>query len=426
MKKEKMTSGEHPDLETTHLQIGTRSTMTRYMALLFATACGMAVANIYFAQPLLDSLASEFGISYSSIGIVITITQLCYALGLLLIVPLGDLFNQRRLIITQMLVSVLSLTLVGIAPTAIVLFIGLAAVGLLAVVTQVLVAFAATWAAPEERGRIVGLVQSGIVIGILLARTFAGVLTDLAGWRSVYLVSAVMMLTITGVLYRYLPRAGSERASISYVNLLTSMFTLFRQERILRIRGILGFLIFVVFGTLWTSLVLPLSTSPYNLTHTAIGAFGLAGAAGALGATRAGSLADRGLGQLTTCIALVLLLVSWFFIFSTEYSLILLIIGIIILDLSVQAVHVTNQSMIFTVRPEARSRLTAAYMIFYSIGSATGSIVSTSIYANGGWSGVCLFGASISALALLYWMITYRLTEQITRKSDLNIKKHRN
>ncbi|MEN2453643.1 MFS transporter, partial [Bacillus sp. JR_15] len=288
----------------------------------------------------------------------------------------------------------------------------------LAVVTQVLVAFAATWAAPEERGRIVGLVQSGIVIGILLARTFAGVLTDLAGWRSVYLVSAVMMLIITSVLYRYLPRADSERASISYMKLLASMFTLFRQEQILRIRGILGFLIFIVFGTLWTSLVLPLSSSPHNLSHTAIGAFGLAGVAGALGATRAGSLADRGLGQLTTCIALVLLFVSWFFIFFTEYSLILLIIGIIILDLSVQAVHVTNQSMIFTVLPEARSRLTAAYMIFYSIGSATGSIASTSIYANNGWSGVCLFGASVSAIALLYWFITYRLTEQITVKSD--------
>ncbi|WP_425592998.1 MFS transporter [Bacillus pumilus] len=392
--------------------------MTRYMALLFASACGMAVANIYFAQPLLDSLASEFGITYSSIGIVITITQLCYALGLLLIVPLGDLFNQRRLIMAQMLVSVLSLILVGIAPTATALFIGLAAVGMLAVVTQVLVAFAATWAAPEERGRIVGLVQSGIVIGILLARTFAGVLTDLAGWRSVYLVSAVMMLIITAVLYRYLPRTASKRASISYMKLLASMFTLFRQERILRIRGILGLLIFIVFGTLWTSLVLPLSSSPYNLSHTAIGAFGLAGVAGALGATRAGSLADRGLGQLTTCIALVLLLVSWFFIFFTEYSLILLIIGIIILDLSVQAVHVTNQSMIFTVLPEARSRLTAAYMIFYSIGSATGSIASTSIYANNGWSGVCLFGASVSAIALLYWFITYRLTEQITVKSD--------
>ncbi|WP_412055252.1 MFS transporter, partial [Bacillus altitudinis] len=137
--------------------------------------------------------------------------------------------------------------------------------------------------------RIVGLVQSGIVIGILLARTFAGVLTDLAGWRSVYLVSGVMMLIITGVLYRYLPRADSKRVSISYVNLLASMFILFRQERILRIRGVLGFLIFVVFGTLWTSLVLPLSTTPYNLSHTAIGAFGLAGVAGALGAARAGS-----------------------------------------------------------------------------------------------------------------------------------------
>ncbi|MDR4249964.1 MULTISPECIES: MFS transporter [Bacillus] len=419
MVKEKITSIEHLDMETTHLPIKPRSTMTRYMALLFAIACGMAVANIYFAQPLLDSLASEFGITYSSIGMVITITQLCYALGLLLIVPLGDLLNRRRLIIGQMLLSVLSLILVGIAPIVTVLFIGLAVVGLLAVVTQVLVAFAATWAAPEERGRIVGLVQSGIVIGILLARTFAGVLTDLAGWRSVYLVSAIMMLIITGVLFRILPGDDSERESLSYANLLRSMFTLFRQERILRIRGILALLIFIVFGTLWTSLVLPLSTTPYNLSHTAIGALGLAGVAGALGAARAGSLADRGLGQLTTCIALVLLIVSWFFIFFTEYSLILLIIGIIILDLSVQAVHVTNQSMIFTVRPEARSRLTAAYMIFYSIGSATGSIVSTSIYANDGWIGVCLFGASVSAIALLYWIITYRLTEQITVKSDL-------
>ncbi|OYN65139.1 MFS transporter [Bacillus safensis] len=414
MVKNKMTPRDHPDMRTAHL----RSKMTHYMALLFAAACGMAVANIYFAQPLLDSLADEFGITYSSIGIVITITQLCYAAGLLLIVPLGDLLNRRRLIIGQMLLSVLALILVGIAPIITVLFLGLAVVGLLAVVTQVLVAFAASWAAPEERGRIVGLVQSGIVIGILLARTFAGVLTDFAGWRSVYLVSAVIMLILTGVLFRVLPGDDSKRESLSYVHLLHSMFTLFIQERILRIRGILALLIFIVFGTLWTSLVLPLSTAPYSLSHSAIGAFGLAGAAGALGATRAGILADRGFGQYTTGIALFLLFISWFFIGLTEHSLIALVIGIIILDLSVQAVHVTNQSMIFTVRPEARSRLTAAYMIFYSIGSATGSIVSTSIYATYGWSGVCLFGASISALAILYWIITYRLTEELTVVSE--------
>lgn len=411
MVKDEMTPRDHPDM---NFRLKPESKMSHYMALLFAAACGMAVANIYFAQPLLDSLADEFGITYSSIGIVITITQLCYAAGLLLIVPLGDLLNRRRLIIGQMLLSVLALILVGIAPIVTVLFLGLAVVGLLAVVTQVLVAFAASWAAPEERGRIVGLVQSGIVTGILLARTFAGVLTDFAGWRSVYLVSAVIMLILTGVLFRVLPRDDSKRESLSYVHLLRSMFILFIQERILRIRGILALLIFIVFGTLWTSLVLPLSTAPYPLSHTAIGAFGLAGAAGALGAARAGSLADRGFGQITTGIALVLLFISWFFISLTEHSLIALVIGIIILDLSVQAVHVTNQSMIFTVRAEARSRLTAAYMIFYSIGSATGSIVSTSIYATYGWSGVCLFGASISAFAILYWFITYRLTKQIT------------
>ncbi|MCY7474885.1 MFS transporter [Bacillus safensis] len=411
MVKDKMTPRDHPNM---NFRLKPESKMSHYMALLFAAACGMAVANIYFAQPLLNSLADEFGITYSSIGIVITITQLCYAAGLLLIVPLGDLLNRRRLIIGQMLLSVLALILVGIAPIVTVLFLGLAVVGLLAVVTQVLVAFAASWAAPEERGRIVGLVQSGIVTGILLARTFAGVLTDFAGWRSVYLVSAVIMLILTGVLFRVLPRDVSKRESLSYVHLLRSMFILFIQERILRIRGILALLIFIVFGTLWTSLVLPLSTAPYSLSHTAIGAFGLAGAAGALGAARAGNLADRGFGQFTTGIALVLLFISWFFISLTEHSLITLVIGIILLDLSVQAVHVTNQSMIFTVRAEARSRLTAAYMIFYSIGSATGSIVSTSIYATYGWGGVCLFGASISALAILYWFITYRLTKQIT------------
>lgn len=410
--KEKTTKGEDHGTKTDRLQKISESSMTRYMALLFATACGMAVANIYYAQPLLDSLATEFGISHSSIGIVITITQLCYALGLLLLVPLGDLLNRRRLIVGQMLLSALSLIVVGIAPIITVLFTGLAAVGLLAVVTQVLVAFASTLAVPAERGRIVGLVQSGVVIGILLARTFAGVLTDLAGWRSVYLVSAAMMLIMTGMLFRVLPRDESERESLSYPQLLRSMLTLFMQERILRIRGVLALLIFTAFSTLWTSLVLPLSAPPYSFSHTVIGAFGLAGVAGALAAARAGSLADRGLGQRTTCIALVLLLVSWILISFTEHSLIALVIGIIFLDLAVQAVHVTNQSMIFRVHLEARSRLTAAYMIFYSIGSAMGSIVSTKIYAYYGWIGVCLFGAFVSALALLYWVVTYRLTEQ--------------
>ncbi|MGO4498968.1 MFS transporter [Paenibacillus sp. 2RAB27] len=389
--------------------------ISRYVALLFATACGLAVANIYYAQPLLDALASEFSIAHSSVGIVITITQICYALGLLLLVPLGDLLNRRRLIPSLMLLSVLALIAVGIAPNSTVLLTGLAAVGLLAVVTQVLVAFAATLAAPVERGRIVGLVISGVVIGILLARTFAGVLTDLAGWRSVYLVSAALMLVMAGVMFRVLPHDERERASLTYPQLLRSVLALFLQERILRVRAVLALLIFTAFSTLWTSLVLPLSSPSLSLSHTAIGAFGLAGAAGALAASRAGRLADRGLGQRTTGVALTLLLVSWLPISYTEHSLLALIVGILLLDMAVQAVHVTNQSLIYNVRPEANSRLTAGYMIFYSVGSATGSIASTSIYAYAGWNGVCLLGAAVSALALLFWALTCRPQSVISK-----------
>ena len=380
--------------------------ITRAVTLLFAAACGISVANIYFAQPLLDQLSEAFGINHSTIGIIITITQIFYGLGLLLLVPLGDLLNQRRLIIGQMLLSTMALVIVGTAFSSIVLFAGMALVGLLAVVTQTLVAFAATMASSAERGKVVGIVTSGIVIGILLARTFAGILTDLAGWRSVYLVSAVIMLLMVCMFAKVLPHAEREVKSLSYIRLIRSVLDLFIQERTLRIRSFLAMLIFADFSILWTSLVLPLSTPPFALSHSVIGAFGLVGVAGALAAARAGKLADQGYGQRTTGISLALLLLSWLFIRYLEHSLIALVIGIILLDLAVQAVHVTNQAMILPLRAEARSRLTAGYMVFYSIGGASGSIASTQMYAYFGWGGVCLLGASISAFAFLFWAMT--------------------
>jgi len=404
--KEKLSSQEtHTPSDSIHA-----SSMPRYMTLLFAVVCGMSVANIYFAQPLLDHLSREFGIDYSTIGILITITQIFYAVGLLLLVPLGDLLNQRRLIIGQMLLSVVALIIVGTASSSTVLFVGMASVGLLAVVTQTLVAFAATMAAPAERGRVVGMVTSGIVIGILLARSSSGILTDLAGWRSVYLFSAALMLCMVCTLFRVLPNVEREVKTLSYAQLLSSVFMLFVQERVLRIRAILALLIFTAFSILWTSVVLPLSAPPLSLSHTAIGAFGLAGIVGALAAARAGKLADQGHGQRTTGIALLLLLISWWFISFTEQSLLALVVGIVLLDLAVQAVHVTNQSIILTLRMEARSRLTAGYMVFYSIGSATGSIASTQIYSHYGWNGVCWLGASVSAVAFLFWAVTLRAT----------------
>lgn len=384
------------------------TSFSRSMAFLFAVACGLAVANIYYAQPLLDALASEFGITHSLIGVVITVTQICYALGLFLLVPLGDLIQRRRLIIIQMGLSGIALVIVGFAPTIYILFAGLAIVGLLAVVTQTLVAYASSLAKPTERGQIVGIVTSGVVIGILFARSLAGFLTDLAGWRSVYLVSACLMTLITCVLFKILPSDQQAKSALSYTQLLRSMLDLYIQQPILRIRGILAMLIFIVFSILWTSMVLPLSEPPFLLSHTAIGAFGLAGIAGTLGAVRAGKLVDQGKAQWTTGIALILLLLSWVPLSYIGSSLYWLIVGIVLLDLAVQAVHVTNQSMIFTILPEARGRLTASYMIFYSIGSAIGSMSSTMMYSYAGWSGVCYLGAGVSLLALVFWLITLK------------------
>lgn len=389
--------------------IASGSSVSRKLALLFAATCGLAVANIYYAQPLLDVLSKEYAMANSTIGIITTATQICYALGLLLLVPLGDLLNQRRLIVGQMLLSVAALIVVGTASSAAVLIAGIAAVGLLAVIVQTIVAFAATLAAPSERGRVIGLVTSGVVIGILLARTVAGILTDLAGWRSVYLVSAALTLLMASILLRALPNRSRVITDLTYLHLIRSVILLFAQEKVLRVRGVLGLLIFAAFSILWTSLVLPLSSPPFSLSHSAIGAFGLAGAAGALAAAGAGRLADRGLGQRTTGWALFLLLASWLPMSLMSQTLWGLIVGVILLDFAVQAVHVTNQSLILSVRPEARSRLTAAYMMFYSFGSAAGAIAATLTYSRAGWIGVCWLGALVSAVALLFWIRTRRI-----------------
>ena len=272
-------------------------------------------------------------------------------------------------------------------------------------VVQVLVAFAASLAPPEERGRAVGTVTSGIVLGILLARTASGILSDLAGWRSVYLISALLTLLLACALFHVLPEPEPQIRG-SYPRLLHSVVELYLTLSILRVKAFITLLIFAAFGTLWTSLVLPLSAPPHSLSRTAVGLFGLAGVAGAVAAGRAGRLADQGFGQWTTGISLGLLLVAWLFIACLHRPFVMLVIGIVLLDFAVQAVHVTNQSMIFATCPEAKSRLVAAYMIFYSLGSGLGAYASTKTYAAFHWAGVCELGACFSAAALGVWATT--------------------
>lgn len=382
--------------------------LSRAVILLFAAASGLAVANVYFAQPLLDIIAEDLDLPRATVGFIIAATQFGYGLGLILLVPIGDLVDRRKLVVCQSLLSVLALLSVSASFTGSMLLASMAVMGLLAVVTQAFVAYAASLARPGERGQVVGMVTSGIVLGILLARTVAGALADLSGWRMVYLVSAGLTLIITVLLFKVLPPLKKRGERLSYPRLIGSLFTLFMEEPVLRIRAVIAMLIFADVTTLLTPLVLPLSAPPFSLSHTAIGLFGLAGVAGALGAARAGRWADLGLGQRTTGIALVLTLLAWLPIGLLPYSILWLIAGVLILDFGLQAVHVTNQGMIYRTRPEAQSRLTAAYMVFYSIGSAAGSSASTLVYAQAGWTGVCLFGAGIAALALGFWAVTLR------------------
>jgi predicted MFS family arabinose efflux permease len=373
---------------------------------LMAVAAGLAVANICYSQPLLDAIADDVGLSRPLAGLVGTLTQTGYAVGLVLVAPLGDLVDRRGLIMGQLLLSAGALGAVVLATDRVILLGAMAVIGLLAVAAQVIVAHAATLALPNERGRVVGVVTSGIIIGILLARTVAGALSDWLGWRAVYLAAAATTLCMVVLLGLFLPRQPVRNQRVTYVRLILSMLQLFAEERILRVRSLLALFIFFSITVLLTPLVLPLAAPPYALSHTVIGLFGLAGAAGALGAISAGRLADRGGAETVTFLALALMLAAWGAAALLPYSIGYLVLAVVVMDYGLQAAHVANQSLIYRVRPDAQSRLAAGYMIAYSVGCGAGSLLSTLAYAHAGWAGVCLLGAAGSSLALGFWAVT--------------------
>lgn len=400
----------------------THSNLPRGVILLFAIASGASVANVYYAQPLLDILARDFKVSHAAIGGVVTATQIGCALALIFLVPLGDLVNRRRLMALQLIALISALLMVGFAHSTIILLAGMLAVGLLGTaMTQGLIAYAASAAAPHEQGHVVGTAQSGVFIGLLLARIFSGGISDVAGWRGVYFCAALIMLMIALPLWKRLPHLNIQPSAMRYPQLLASMLNLLRQEKVLQVRGVLALLMFAAFNIFWSALVLPLSAPPYSFSHTVIGSFGLVGMIGALAAARAGYWADRGYAQRTSLAALLILLLAWGPLSLMAYSLWALVIGIVLLDLGGQALHVTNQSMIFRTRPEAHSRLVGLYMLFYAVGSGLGAISTTATYAYASWFGVCALGAGVSLLALLFWWMTRHIVPQSTNEKDNNI-----
>ncbi len=382
------------------------------LILLMSVATGLAVASNYYAQPLLDTIARAFDLSASSAGFIVTAAQLGYAAGLLFLVPLGDMFERRMLIVSMTLLAAGGMLITASSQSLTMMIIGTALTGLFSVVAQILVPLAATLASPEKRGKVVGTIMSGLLLGILLARTVAGLLASLGGWRTVYWVASVLMVIMALALWRGLPKVKQEN-HLNYPQLLASVFSLFTRDKLLRTRAVLGCLTFANFSILWTSMAFLLAAPPFNYSEGVIGLFGLAGAAGALGARPAGGLADKGKSHMTTSAGLVLLLLSWAAIWYGHVSVLALIVGILVLDLTVQGVHITNQTVIYRVKPDARNRLTAGYMTSYFIGGAAGSLISASAWQHAGWTGVCAIGAIVAAITLLEWWRGYHRQEAI-------------
>jgi predicted MFS family arabinose efflux permease len=364
-----------------------------------AVATGAVVANLYYCQPLLHQIALSFHVGSGAASTIVTFTQVGYAAGLVLVVPLGDMHPRRTLAVIIYLVA--AVALVGCALAGSMLLFGLAslAVGLSSVAGQVMVPFAADLATPERRGRVVARIMSGLLLGILMARTVAGLVAELFGWRAIYWLSAALMVFFALILRKALP-GEAERPSVPYGRLVSSSLRLLVDLPALRRRAFLGACAFGAFSVLWTAVAFLLSGPPYGYSEGVIGLFGLAGVAGVVAANLAGKLADSHRIKASTWVAGTLLVGSFALMAIGRTSLVALVLGIVVLDMGTQGMQITNQAVIYALMPEARSRINSAYMFCYFVGGALGSVLAGLAYAHFHWNGVCVLGAVFGVLSL--------------------------
>jgi predicted MFS family arabinose efflux permease len=377
--------------------------MSRGLTLLFAVAGGTAVGNLYWAQPLLGNIADSLGVPTGVAGLLVTVTQVGYATGILLVVPLGDTVNRRRLIPAMMVCSALALTASALAPTFVALLVTLTAVGLTTITGQLLIPLAGDLARDDQRGQVVGTVASGVLTGILVSRTISGVLADAFGWRAIYLAAAVATGVVAVVLSRALPPVPP-RPTVPYVKLLGSVFTAVREHRAVQVTLVLGASVFSVFTLFWTGLTFLLSAPPFSYSVTKIGLVGLAGLAGALAAQRAGRLHDRGWSVPATGAALTLALLSLAIAALGSTSIFAVLVAVVLIDVAIQAVNVLNQTRLFSLDANARSRLNTAFVTCNFIGGAIGSALAAILWQLGGWLSVTLAGSLLIGFALIVWL----------------------
>lgn len=378
--------------------------MDRRLVLVMAVASGLVVANNYYAQPLVGAIADTLDASTTDVGLVVTATQVGYAFGLAFLVPLGDLLDRRRLLLGVLSLTTVCLAGMALAPTWQVLGAAALLAGVTSVVGQILVPFAASLAAEDERGRVIGQVMTGLLLGILLSRVVAGLVAEVAGWRSVFWLGAALMVATGFLLHRNLPVVAPP-SKLPYRHLLRSVVRLVVEEPLLRRRMAYGALTFASFGVFWTSVGFLLAGPRYGWSDASIGLFTLFGIAGALAANVAGALADRGHARTQTGVFVAATAASFGLLATGEHHVVALAIGMALLDLGVQGTHISNQSLFYPLRPDARSRLNTAYMTAYFAAGSLGSGLSAMVYAGWGWRWVCALGAVFPAAGLVLWVV---------------------
>ena len=374
--------------------------LPRRIVPVFAIAAGTAAANLYYTQPLLVDLRADFHAGPGAAGWVPTLAQVGYALGMALVVPLGDVLARRPLILRLTALTTLLLCVAPFSPSLTTLAALHLLIGLCTCMPQLLVPLAADLAPAEQRGRVVGTVMSGLLVGILLSRTFSGYVGEAAGWKAVFWAAAGLNAVVWLLLRTSLP-VESPRPHLPYGELLRSCFTLLRRFPDLRLHSALGGLAFGAFCTFWVTLVLQLSTLPGGYGARTAGLYGAIGVTGAVAAPLVGRFADATRGRGINVLGCALILASFGLLSLGRSSLLLIGLAVVLLDFGTQASHINNQARIFALDPAARSRLNTVYMVTYFTGGALGSLAGTRAWVHSGWNGVCVTGATLAALALL-------------------------
>ena len=367
------------------------------LTLAMAFACGIAVANIYYNQPMLGIMERDLG-NVGVTGLIPTATQLGYAVGLFFLVPLGDLMDRRRLIVSQFMLLALTLALVALAPSASIVVAASLAMGMCATVVQQIVPFAAALASPATRGKTMGTVMAGLLCGILLSRTLSGFVASHFGWREMFWLAVPLSIAMGIKMAVLLPR-NSSRLKLSYAGALRSLVSLWRHEPTLRHATMIQAAQFASFSAFWTILALHLQEPRFQFGADVAGLFGIVGAVGVVAAPLAGRIADRRGPAPVIAAGAALSLLSWL-IFGLWGTVAGLVVGVIALDFGVQSSLVSNQHVVFALHPDARSRLNTIFMTGMFLGGSAGSAGAMLAWHLGGWAAVCGFGIVLALLAL--------------------------